>query len=70
MGFVQWISAGYDFAAGGDSGSLVFATEGNTVIPFGIHVGRPRCGFSTFVSLETYCYKVELHGNTLEFAKR
>lgn len=70
FGVVQWISADYDFAAGGDSGSLVFATEGNTVISIGIRVGRPRSGFSIFISLETYCYKAELHGHILGFAKK
>lgn len=70
LGVVQWISTDYHFAAGGDSGSLVFATEGNTLIPIGIHVGRPRSGFSIFISLETYCHKAELHGHTLEFSKK
>ncbi|MCJ1347968.1 hypothetical protein MMC31_006198, partial [Peltigera leucophlebia] len=66
LGVVKWISSDYAFAAGGDSGSLVFATEGNIIIPLGIHVGRPRSGFSIFISLETYCYKAESHGHTLE----
>ena len=70
LGVVKWISSNYEFAAGGDSGSLVFATEGNIIIPIGIHVGRPRSGFSIFISLETYCFKAESHGHTLEFAKR
>lgn len=70
LGVVQWISTDYSFAAGGDSGSLVFTNEGNTLIPIGIHVGRPRSGFSIFISLETYCYKAELHGHILVFAKK
>ena len=54
VGYVDWVE-GDDFAAPGDSGSLVFALEDNTIIPLGIHIGSSN-NKSYFVNLETCCY--------------
>ncbi|QSS65621.1 hypothetical protein I7I51_06467 [Histoplasma capsulatum] len=36
---VKWTDLAIPFAEGGDSGSLVFATDGTKIIPLGIHFG-------------------------------
>jgi hypothetical protein len=66
IGVVSWMDV--PFAAGGDSGSLVFAREDGIHIPLGIHVGSPDgTQTSLFVSLETFCFEAESEGLDLRF---
>lgn len=70
FGLVKW----YDeppFTGQGDSGSLVFAKEGNVTIPLGIHVGSPASipNHSVFISLETFCFEAKKEGEDLRFTE-
>jgi len=66
LGLVEWMDA--PFAAGGDSGSLVFAREDGIHILLEIHVGSSkRTQTSIFVSLETFCFEAESEGLELRF---
>ena len=72
LGLVQWTREYSPFADGGDSGSLVYTTVNNIMIPLGIHVGAPSKipYHSVFVSLETYCFEAEREGWTLRFSEQ
>lgn len=54
---ISWDSLANPFAAGGDSGSLVFAKEGDIVIPLGIHCGSSEMS-SYALSLWSICEKI------------
>lgn len=71
LGIVKWYGD-FPFAAPGDSGSLVYAKEGNITIPLGIHIGCPTSipNHSVFISIETFCFEAERQGMELRFTKR
>lgn len=71
LGIVRWYDD-FPFTGPGDSGSLVFAKEGNVTVPLGIHVGCPASvpNHSVFISIETFCFEAEKEGWELRFTER
>jgi hypothetical protein len=70
MGYVRWTSPESPFSSPCDSGSLVYALEGNVTIPLGIHVGCPSSEphHSVFICLETFCFEGDKEGWELQFS--
>ena len=62
IGYVKWSTI--PFAAGGDSGSFVWAVESGVLVPLGVHVGSPESvpDHSCFLALESFCYEGEQEG--------
>lgn len=71
LGIVKWYDE-FPFTGPGDSGSLVFAKEGNVTVPLGIHVGCPASvpNHSVFISIENFCFEAEKEGWELRFTER
>lgn len=69
IGIVQW-SEEEAFSAGGDSGSMVYAMDKQTMIPLGVHLGTPwPKKRSIFICLEAYCLEAKKEGWRLKFLK-
>lgn len=54
---VKWRSLGEPFAVAGDSGSLVWAKDGETIIPLGMHYGSEEMT-SYSLSLQSFCQNI------------
>jgi len=69
VGFVEW--TGCPFSVPGDSGALVYASDGAVKIPLGIHIGAPSAYEETsmFLSLESYLIEARLMGLHLGFVE-
>ena len=69
VGLIKW--TGCPFSVPGDSGALVYASDGAVKIPLGIHIGAPEAleETSMFLSLECYFIGARLLGLQLEFVE-